>query len=392
MKKILLLFICVLLSLTIFGFVNAQTLRLSVANQQVSGSNFIFEVWMQATSGTVYLAATDIVLRFNSGNFTSPVDTKGAATTFVLNNSNGDNTTSLSGPVGALYRSNVNPASITSNEIIINVNALAPGNQDDFNSDVAKIDNNPYHFGTYTISGITNPTGTMGLTWKTSGTGVFTKAYTFANTNPWNQTQVTLDTVHPADHLLPVQMTSFIGVAKGNNVQLTWKTATEVKSSTFEIERRTTSDWKKIGERKAAGTSNAPREYTYTDNMENIGGSKILYRLKTVDNDGSFTYSSEVEVVAIPTAYGLENNFPNPFNPQTKIQYSLPENAKVRLAVYDMLGRQVAELVNEEQNAGYYEKTFTGSNLSSGMYIYRITAQAQGKNAFTKVKKMLLVK
>jgi hypothetical protein len=57
-----------------------------------------------------------------------------------------------------------------------------------------------------------------------------------------------------------------------------------------------------------------------------------------------------------------------------------------------MLGRQVAELVNEEQNAGYYEKTFTGSNLSSGMYIYRISAQAQGKNAFTKVKKMLLVK
>jgi len=114
--------------------------------------------------------------------------------------------------------------------------------------------------------------------------------------------------------------------------------------------------------------------------------------LKAIDTDGRFKYSSEVEVVVIPQAYGLENNFPNPFNPQTKIQYSLPENAKVHLSVYDIRGRQVAELVNEEQSAGYYEKTFTGSNLSSGIYFYRIDAQAQGKNTFSQVKKMLLLK
>jgi hypothetical protein len=173
---------------------------------------------------------------------------------------------------------------------------------------------------------------------------------------------------------------------------LTWKTATEVNSSAFQIERRTASDWKKIGELKAAGTSNAPREYSYVDDMENIGSGNILYRLKAVDNNGSYKYSSEVEVTAIPQAYELKTNFPNPFNPETKIQYALPGNAKVRLVVYDIIGRQVAELVNEEQNAGYYEKTFTGSNLSSGMYFYRITAQAQGKNVFSQVKKMLLVK
>jgi hypothetical protein len=191
---------------------------------------------------------------------------------------------------------------------------------------------------------------------------------------------------------LPVEMTSFTGVPKGNKVQLTWKTATEVNSSAFQIERRTASDWKKIGELKAAGTSNAPREYSYVDDMENIGSGNILYRLKTVDNNGSYKYSSEVEVTAIPQVYELKANFPNPFNPETKIQYALPGNAKVRLVVYDIIGRQVAELVNEEQNAGYYEKTFSGSNLSSGMYFYRITAQAQGKNVFSQVKKMLLVK
>ncbi len=93
-----------------------------------------------------------------------------------------------------------------------------------------------------------------------------------------------------------------------------------------------------------------------------------------------------------PVSYSLEHNYPNPFNPQTQIQYSLPEDAKVQLLIYDMIGRRVAEVVNEEQIAGYYEKTFNGSNLSSGVYFYRITAQVQGKNTFTQVKKMMMIK
>jgi hypothetical protein len=191
---------------------------------------------------------------------------------------------------------------------------------------------------------------------------------------------------------LPVQLSSFIGSVNGKKVQLTWKTATEVNSSSFEIERRSAGAWEKIGAVSASGTSTAPCEYTYVDEMKNIGSKNILYRLKTIDNDGSFKYSNELEIVAIPQIYALENNFPNPFNPQTKIQYSLPENAKVRLVVFDIIGKQVAELVNQEQPAGYYEKTFTGANLASGLYLYRITAQAQGNSTFTQVKKMLLVK
>jgi len=191
---------------------------------------------------------------------------------------------------------------------------------------------------------------------------------------------------------LPVQLLAFNGIAKGRKIELNWKTATEVNSSTFEIERRMGSAWDKIGETKAAGVSNKPQEYTYEDDLTNVGKGNILYRLKTVDHNGSYTYSAEIAIAAIPTVYALEHNYPNPFNPQTKIQYSLPEDAKVRLVVYDILGRQVAELVNEEQSAGYYEKTFTGLNLSSGIYFYRIVAQAQDKHTFTQVKKMLLLK
>jgi hypothetical protein len=191
---------------------------------------------------------------------------------------------------------------------------------------------------------------------------------------------------------LPVELTSFIGSVEGPSIVLKWKTATEVSSSTFEIERRTRNDWKKIGELQASGTSNVSHEYIFIDTLTNIYSRTIRYRLKNIDVDGSYEYSSEIEVVAIPQSYTLAQNYPNPFNPQTKIQYSLPENARVRLSVYDILGRHVAELINEDMTAGYYEKTFNGSHLSSGIYFYHIAAQVQGKNAFMQVKKMLLVK
>ena len=92
-----------------------------------------------------------------------------------------------------------------------------------------------------------------------------------------------------------------------------------------------------------------------------------------------------------PKEFKLEQNFPNPFNPTTKIQYQLPFNSKVTLKVYDILGAEVATLLNEVQDAGYKEISFNGSDYASGIYIYRITAQNRG-NTFTSVKKMLMLK
>jgi hypothetical protein len=90
--------------------------------------------------------------------------------------------------------------------------------------------------------------------------------------------------------------------------------------------------------------------------------------------------------------FALDQNYPNPFNPSTIIKYSIPENAFVKLRIYDMLGREVATLVNSEQNAGVYSATWNGENnfgakVSSGTYIYRIEA---GK--FSQVKKLVLLK
>jgi hypothetical protein len=90
---------------------------------------------------------------------------------------------------------------------------------------------------------------------------------------------------------------------------------------------------------------------------------------------------------AVPLVFALEQNYPNPFNPSTVIRYQLPVASDVKLLVYDLLGREVARLVDEHKPAGYHEVQFEPSGLASGMYVYRITA---GK--FVDTKKLVLVK
>ena len=88
-----------------------------------------------------------------------------------------------------------------------------------------------------------------------------------------------------------------------------------------------------------------------------------------------------------PKEFKLEQNFPNPFNPTTTIQYQLPVSSKVTLKIYDILGSEVKTLVNEEQEAGYKEVKFNASNFASGIYIYRLQA---GKHV--SIKKMMVLK
>jgi hypothetical protein len=88
-----------------------------------------------------------------------------------------------------------------------------------------------------------------------------------------------------------------------------------------------------------------------------------------------------------PETYTLQNNYPNPFNPQTRIKFSLPTSEFVRLQVYNTLGQQVRTLVNKPMEAGSHSVTFNAGSLPSGVYIYRIQTEK-----FTRSRKMLLVK
>ncbi|HEX2787658.1 MAG TPA: T9SS type A sorting domain-containing protein [Ignavibacteria bacterium] len=89
----------------------------------------------------------------------------------------------------------------------------------------------------------------------------------------------------------------------------------------------------------------------------------------------------------VPEKFNLSQNYPNPFNPSTKINFAIPQSQNVKLAVYDMTGKEIALLVNGNLNAGTYEYTFDGKNLNSGVYFYRLTA-----GNYTETKKMSLIK
>jgi hypothetical protein len=201
------------------------------------------------------------------------------------------------------------------------------------------------------------------------------------------QTAVTLD----ANTVLPVELAAFTATANRMNADLHWSTATEVNNYGFEIERRQTETWAKVGFVSGAGTSNAPRDYSYTDN--NLPAGRYAYRIKQVDNNGAFSYhgSVEVEIGLAPQEFALLQNYPNPFNPSTKIQYSLAKPSQVSLKVYNVLGLEVATLVNGRQETGSYTVPFginTGTlGLSSGVYFYRLEA-----GSFVSTKKLVLMK
>lgn len=110
--------------------------------------------------------------------------------------------------------------------------------------------------------------------------------------------------------------------------------------------------------------------------------------IQTALDNGTTTISTGVQQVSnVPGEYRLDQNYPNPFNPSTKISFSLPHSANVSLKVFDMLGREIATLVNGYTNAGSHEVTFNASNLSSGIYFYKLVS-----GNFTEIKKMMLVK
>jgi len=196
----------------------------------------------------------------------------------------------------------------------------------------------------------------------------------------------------------PVELTSFTAITMTKGIMLNWSTATEVNNYGFEIERSSTSlgtidpsraetrEWEKIGFVEGHGNSNSPNDYSYLDNSKIFG--EVSYRLKQIDTDGAFEYSDVVTVTSKTLAkYELYQNYPNPFNPSTVVSFTLPEMSHVKIAVYNVIGQEVAKLVDKEMEAGFHNITFDGSNLSTGLYIYRLETPN-----YSKTMKMILLR
>jgi ligand-binding sensor domain-containing protein len=199
--------------------------------------------------------------------------------------------------------------------------------------------------------------------------------------------------------VVPVALMNFGLDLVANDVHLNWTTSTETNNSGFEIERKESgvrsqeSEWNDIGFVPGHGTTTDPQFYSFTD--ETIQPGDYQYRLKQTDYDGSFEYSKIVEVtIESPQEFSLSQNYPNPFNPTTKIKYTIPyvethrdASLLVTLKVYDVLGNEVATLVNEEKPAGKYEVEFNAVNKPSGIYFYQLKTED-----LVQTRKMILLK
>jgi hypothetical protein len=187
--------------------------------------------------------------------------------------------------------------------------------------------------------------------------------------------------------VVPVELYSFTAQAQNQKIILKWTTATELNNNGFEIQRRVAeSEFATIGFVRGEGTTTNQTEYSYID--KDLTDGKYYYRLKQIDFNGTYEYSSVVEVdVRSLDYYTLEQNYPNPFNPATTIGYVLKEIINTKLILFNAIGEEIAVLVNEVQEKGFHKVDFNASDLASGIYFYCLQA-----GDFIETKKMILLK
>jgi len=259
-----------------------------------------------------------------------------------------------------------------------------------FNHDNANMSS----YGGYATSAPTGITAATTAEMKTAST------YSGWSSSYWNLTNGSYPTLKCFDESLPVELSSFTATVQGNTIVLNWQTESETDNLGFILERAAgNSAWQPIASYKTNpalkghGNSTTTTTYTFTDNTV-AAGTEYRYRLGDVNVAGTVTMHSPIAVTttALPQSTVLFNAYPNPFNPETTIKYNLHQDAQVTIAVYDLLGRNVKTLIDEQQAAGSYHTIWNGTDeagakAASGAYIIRMQT-----NEITQTQKVLLLK
>ena len=362
MSKLLLLVSLVLVS---FLGASAQTCDLQFIQGTNDGTNYDVTIQMRA-SVAFKLGSSNLVFTYNSADLSNPV---------ILTRSTFDG-----GNYDALGLFATGP--IVSLNIVLNTTNSGTTVPTSY-INVATIRFTTVH-----------PTGNSNLVWSSTSdpqhsstlykddesTQLSTSALGNLNTNP-----------------LPIQLSSFVAsVASAGHAGLRWTTLSEINNYGFEVQKAAdkSAAFQSISGSFTAGngTTTVKHDYSYVDNSYATGN---VYRLKQLDLDGTGHFSDAVDphavtgvaVKVLPTEYSLSQNYPNPFNPSTVIEFALPKDSHVTLELYNILGQKVMTLVDEVQPAGYHSVKFDGTNLASGMYLYRLSTGQQ-----TFLKKLLLMK
>lgn len=194
---------------------------------------------------------------------------------------------------------------------------------------------------------------------------------------------------------IPVELTAFNAASANGMVTLKWETASETNNSGFNIERGIDGNWTNIGFVKGKGTTTEMNNYSFVDDINKLNYDGVVnYRLKQVDYDGKYSYSKELSVNSVqgPTSFSLSQNHPNPFNPTTIINFVVPKQDNVKIVIYDAMGREVNQLMNDVLPAGKHQIIWNGvdgngAKVASGIYFYRLESSST-----TLTKKMILMK
>jgi hypothetical protein len=196
------------------------------------------------------------------------------------------------------------------------------------------------------------------------------------------------------EFILPVELSSFSAEAGPGRVVLTWVTISEAENAGFNIHRSTEENgtYTKLNDEliPGAGTSTVEHTYTYTD--EGLTGGLYFYQLEAVSTTGDAQSLGNLEVRPTPTEFALSSGHPNPMANSTEIAFQLPSETRVSLRVYDMAGREVRTLVNENLDAGFYSQNWNGldangRSVANGVYFYRMDA-----GSFNATKKLVVLR
>jgi hypothetical protein len=185
--------------------------------------------------------------------------------------------------------------------------------------------------------------------------------------------------------------------SKGNTIELAVANSSTLAIEGVKVEATSIPEGIKFTEKTVALPAlKAKEELTasFTFSVEKTAkvNKQDTMRFTITDKTGQ-KWTKEIKIsITPPTTYELLQNYPNPFNPTTVISYQLSAISNVSLRIYDIIGREVVNLVNEQQEPGYYQKTFNASRYASGMYIYRLIATDEQNKQHVFNKKMLMLK
>jgi len=195
--------------------------------------------------------------------------------------------------------------------------------------------------------------------------------------------------IHDSLVFVPVELENFTVRNESDKIILQWQTASELNNKGFEVQRKFgNSDFASVGFVEGKGTTTEKQFYNFIDKPSENG--LYSYRLKQIDFSGVNHFSDEVEIQFVSSIQvHLEQNYPNPTNSRTVIQWSIPINAHVKLKLYDVLGREVLTLVDGFREAGLYENQidFNKTELPSGIYLYELRI-----GSVSALKKLILIK